>query len=169
MATRWRLGCCALALCLAGVSAQAQGVHRLDSSASPRQQVAALRVLDENGQALASNPFAQQAHAAFGRVEYRLATAAFVGRRARITLVMPAQVRGLRRASGLVLHWRGLDGTLSGQASPGQRQVLWNGQVSHAFTPLAIELGMQLDLSAVGDAASGLLGVEPAFELELLP
>jgi hypothetical protein len=40
--------------------------------------------------------------------------------------------------------------------------------VEQAFTTLAIDLGMQLDLSAT-DAAGGLVGIEPRFELELLP
>lgn len=155
-------------LCLAAASVQAQGIHRLDSTASPRQQVAAMRVLDENGRPLANNPFAQQANAYFGRVEYRVATAAFVGQQARISLVVPPHVRGLRRADGLLFHWKGVDGTLSGQATPGQRQLIWSGRVTEAFTSLAIELGMQVDLSAMGDSA-GLVGVEPGFELELLP
>ena len=155
-------------LCLTAASVQAQGIHRLDSAASPRQQVAALRVLDENGRPLANNPFAQQANAYFGRVEYRVATAAFVGQQARISLVMPPHVRGLRRADGLLFQWKGMDGTLSGQASPGQRQLIWSGRVEQAFTSLAIELGMQADLSAMGDRA-GLVGVAPSFELELLP
>ncbi|MBS3997420.1 MAG: hypothetical protein KGZ67_08800 [Hydrogenophaga sp.] len=168
MRAPWRAACVGWLLVVSAGAAQAQGVHPLDTTASPRQQVPALRVLDESGRPLGSNPFAQQAHAYFGRVEYRLATAAFVGQRARIALVLPAQARGLRRAAGLLFHWNGLDGTQSGEARPGQRQVIWSGMVEQAFTTLAIDLGMQLDLSAT-DAAGGLVGIEPRFELELLP
>lgn len=168
MKASWLSICRTALLCLAAASVQAQGIHRLDSAASPRQQVAALSVLDENGHPLASNPFAQQAHAFFGRVEYRVATAAFVGQRVRISLVMPPHVMGLRRADGLLFHWTGVDGTLSGQASPGQQRLIWSGRIDEAFTSLAIELGIQVDLSAMVDNA-GLVGVEPSFELELLP
>lgn len=148
---------------------QAQAQHRLDSSASPRQQVAALQVLDERGQSFGLNPFAQQAHAHFGRVEFRLSTAAFTGRRVRIDLLLPPQVPGLRNPSGLTYHWRGLDGTLSGQVIPGQRHTLWSGVIEQPFTLLAIELGMRLDVAAMGDWYGGNFGVEPVFELELLP
>lgn len=156
-----------MAMVLAACHAQAQ--HRLDSSASPRQQVAAVQVLDERGQPFGLNPFAQQAHAHFGRVEFRLSTVAFIGRRARIDLVLAPQVPGLRNLSGLTYHWRGLDGTLSGQVVPGQRHALWSGVIDQAFTSLSVELGMRLDVSAMGDWPGGNFGVEPAFELELLP
>jgi hypothetical protein len=154
---------------LLSASAQALAQHRLDSTASPRQQVAALQVLDERGQPLASNPFARHAHANFGRIEFRLATAEFVGRRARIDLILPAHVPGLRQASGLTYHWRGIDGSRSGQAMPGQRQPIWTGQIDQAFTTLSAEVGMRLDLSAMGPVPGGQIGVEPVFELELLP
>jgi len=157
------------ALLLLTVSALASAQHRLDTSASPRQQVAALQVLDERGQPFGSNPFAQQANAHFGRVEFRLSTPAFMGRRARIDLLLAPQVPGLRIASGLTYHWRGLDGVLSGQVIPGQRQTIWTGLIEQPFTTLALELGMRLDLSAMGDWNGGHFGVEPTFELELLP
>lgn len=165
----WRrlaLLCCAWGL---GTSLAAQTVHRLDSSASPRQKVAALQVLNENGRPFAQTPFSREAHAQFGRVEFRLSTAAFVGRRARIDLVLPPSVPGLRRASGLVYHWRGVDGTLSGQVYPGQRLPVWTGTIEQALTTLSIDLGMRLDVTAMGDSTGGQVGVEPVFELAVLP
>jgi hypothetical protein len=163
----WPRTAATVALLFASFHAQAQ--YRLDSSASPRQQVAALQVLDERGQAFGTNPFARQANAHFGRVEFRLSTAAFIGRRARIDLLLPPQVPGLRNLSGLTYHWRGLDGSLSGQVIPGQRHTLWSGVIEQPFTLLAIELGMRLEIAAMGDWHGGNFGVEPAFELELLP
>ena len=59
--------------------------------------------------------------------------------------------------------------TLSGQVIPGQRHTLWSGVIEQPFTLLAIELGMRLDVAAMGDWSGGNFGVEPAFELELLP
>lgn len=168
-ASGWKL---LLLICLLMISAtqvSAQTIHRLDSSASPRQQVAAVQVLNENGLPFAQTPFSREAHAQFGRVEYRLATAAFVGRRVRIDLVLPPNVPGLRRASGLVFHWRGLDGALSGQVQPGQRLALWTGTIEQALTTLSIELGMRLDTSAIGNWNGGSFGVEPSFELAVLP
>lgn len=163
----WLHRATAMAVVFAAGHAQAQ--HRLDSSASPRQQVAAIQVLDERGQPFGLNPFAQQAHAHFGRVEFRLSTAAFTGRRARIDLLLAPQVPGLRNLSGLTYHWRGLDGTLSGQVMPGQRRTVWTGMVEQPFTSLVVELGLRLDVAAMGDGYGGNFGVEPVFELELLP
>lgn len=161
-----------LALLVAGTGwlggpALGQSVHRLDTAASPRQQVAALQVTDENGQPL--GPFAQQANARFGRVEYRLSTGAFLNRRVRIDIVLPPIVNGLQRPSGLLFRWRGQDGTQDGQLMPGQRQPLWSGTITSAQTLLAIELEMQLDLSAMGRWNGGNFGVEPGFELVVVP
>lgn len=149
--------------------ALAQTPQRLDSAASPRQRVAALQVTDQNGQPLALNPFAQQANARFGRVEYRLNTGAFLQRRARIDIVLPPVVNGLRRPSGLLLRWRGLDGALDGQLMPGQRQPVWSGTITGPQTLLAIELELRLDLDAMGPWHGGAFGVEPDFELVTLP
>ena len=41
--------------------------------------------------------------------------------------------------------------------------------IEQPFTLLAIELGMRLEIAAMGDWHGGNFGVEPAFELELLP
>lgn len=144
-----------------------QVAHRLDTAASPRQQVAALLVTDEKGQPL--GPFAQQAHARFGRVEYRLSTGAFLNQRVRIDIVLPPIVNGLQRPSGLVFRWRGLDGSQDGQLMPGQRQPLWSGSIASAQTLLSIDLEMQLELGAMGRWNGGNFGVEPSFELVVLP
>ena len=159
----------ATVVCGPGGAALAQAPQRLDTSASPRQRVGALQVTDESGQALALNPFAQQAHARFGRVEYRLGTGGFLQRRARIDIVLPPVVNGLRRPSGLVFRWRGLDGALDGQLMPGQRQPIWSGTITSPLTPLAIDLELQLDLDAMGEWNGGAFGVEPNFELVTLP
>lgn len=168
------LPCVLLACVLAGISglgapARAQAWHRLDSAASARPQVAALQVTDETGQPFGQNPFAQQARARFGRVEYRVVTAPYLRRRARIDLVLLPTVAGLLRPQGLVFEWRGLDGAQDGRLTPGQRQPLWTGVITQAVTPLAIELEMRLDLGAMGPWNGGHFGVEPGFELVLLP
>lgn len=159
----------AVVFCGLGGAALAQAPQRLDSAASPRQRVAALQVTDENGQPLALNPFAQQANARFGRVEYRLGTGGFLQRRARIDIVLPPEVNGLRRPSGLLFRWRGLDGALDGQLRPGQRQPVWSGTITDPLTSLAIDLELQLDLDAMGQWNGGAFGVEPSFELVTLP
>jgi hypothetical protein len=66
---------------------------RLDDSTSPRAQVQSLQILSERGRRLdAPSPDAapQYAIARFGEVEYRLATAPYIGRQARIYYVIPA-------------------------------------------------------------------------------
>lgn len=167
---------CCHALCIAAAIvcgapglARAQVPHRLDSAASPRQRVAARQVTDENGQALALNPFARRALARFGRVEYRLGTGGFLQRRARIDIVLPPLVNGLQRSNGLVFRWRGLDGALDGQLGPGQRQPIWSGTITAPLTPLAIDLELELELDALGPWNGGAFGIEPGFELVTLP
>jgi hypothetical protein len=168
MLKRW-ISLAAAATVGLGTPVLAQSLHRLDSAASPRQQVQALQVSDEHGQPLELNPFAQQANARFGRVEYRLSTAAFLGQRVRIDLVLPPFVQGLQRPNGLLFRWRGLEGAMDGQLLPGQRHPIWSGTLQSAPTTLAIELDMQLDLSALGRWNGGTFGVEPTFELVVLP
>ena len=105
----------ALIAWLMASTASAQ-VARLDDSASPRAQVQAdfrqAQMLD-----------AQTLLLPFGRVEYRLATAPYVGRRARIYYVIPLAVAGLRSPSGLQVQWRGAL-FQSGMGRPGDRVVV---------------------------------------------
>ncbi|MDR0261396.1 MAG: hypothetical protein LBI76_16475, partial [Comamonas sp.] len=72
---------------------------RLDDSSSPRAQINAdfrnAQMLDPNTISLP-----------FGHIEYRLATAPYVGKQARIYYVTPLAVAGLRSPMGMQVQWR---------------------------------------------------------------
>lgn len=167
--TRIHLGLPGLALaCVCSVGSAQQ---RLDDSASPRSQVSALRVVSETGEPIERALQASRAIAHFGWVDYRLATAAYQGRQARIHFVVPALVPGLSRPSALLVRWRAQGDWASGRAHPGERVLVWNGLVKEAFMNTRFELAMELDLSGVqgGVAPEPRLGFSSYFDIEVLP
>jgi len=111
---------------------------------------------------------ARQAVAHFGRVEHRLGTADFVGRRVRIYLQMPMPPHGVLSRDGLQARWLGLDGTLDGQAVLGQRALVWSGVVSGPLHNLALDLSMVVEVAQIDGRFNGPLGFEPIFYLEPL-
>lgn len=156
-----------LALLLAAGACGAQP-QRLDDSASPRGRVAAVTALDERGRPLENAPDAERAQIRFGRIDYRLATAAWVGRPARISYVVPAFIPGLRSPSALRVEWRGLPPLASGSARPGDRVTVWTGTVTEAFTSVALDLTAHLELAHLDLRAREPFGFECHFEIEAL-
>src|SRR6185295_10074084 len=119
--------CLAVLAWPAGAAAQAV---RLDDSTSPRSQVQSLQILSEHGRRLdAPSPdvVPQYAIVRFGNVAYRLATAAFVGRQARIYYVIPSLIPGLRAPTGLKVDWRTSGLFAEGSARGGERRLVWSG------------------------------------------
>lgn len=153
-----------LALCGNG-TAQAQ---RLDDSASPRQMIQAPTVLSERGLNLAQDESARFAVLSFGRIEYRLATAAYKGRRARIDLVIPATVRGLLAPDGLHLRWRGGRLFADGEGRGGERVPVWTGVIAGAWMIDTLELTGRLELRKL-DLRDTSFGFESYFQIEVLP
>jgi hypothetical protein len=166
---KWCL--CTSALLLGLNAAQAQ-VFRLDDSASPQSRVAPKWVLGDHGQLLGQArpdlPAPTSAQAQFGTIEYRLATAAYVGKRAHIYYVIPASIDGLKNASGLQVSWRSSGAFASGSARPGERVRVWSGTVGDALMTQGLDLTMQIDLRALRLPPSGQLGFESYFEIEVL-
>lgn len=159
-----------LALC---ISAQACPVHsgseRLDDSTSPRSRVEAPVVLGNNGGLLADNPDATQAIVKFGRVDYRLATAPYVGKQARIYYVAPAAIPGLVSPSGLRLEWRGNGLFSDGSARPGERVLVWSGKVDDAWMSEGLDLTLYVELASIRLSPGESFGFESWFEIEVLP
>jgi hypothetical protein len=154
----------AVAVALAGAAAALAG-QRLDDTTSPRAQVQPLRVLSEQGRPLAETLNPRFAILEFGRIDYRLATAAYLGRPARIYFVLPDAVPGLRSPAGLRIQWRGLGGFASGMGRPGERVLVWSGVVREPWLQESIELTWQLDLTQV-DLRHGQFGLQAYFEIE---
>lgn len=158
----------ALCCCLFAGAATAQW-QRVDHSASPRHRVPPQLALDDAGRPLAASPFAEAAQLRFGRVDYRLATAAWVGRNVRLAYVVPALVSGLRSADGLRVDWRGLAPLASGSARPGERVVVWSGRVESPWMVVALEPTAHVDLRQLELRGPAPFAFECHFEIETLP
>ncbi|WP_296678529.1 hypothetical protein [Thiothrix sp. UBA2332] len=143
--------------------------ERLDDSASPRNRVAAPLVLANTGGLLAESEDATQAILQFGRVDYRLATAAFVGKEARIYYVLPASVPGLLSPAGMRLEWRGNGVFADGVANAGERVLVWSGRVNDVWLNEGLDLTLYVDLAALRLSQGENFGFEAWFEIEVLP
>lgn len=135
---------------------------RLDDSASPRAHVNAdfrqARMLDANTFVLP-----------VGRVEYRLATAPYLGRRVRIYHVIPPAIAGLRSPAGLQVQWRGSGSFQSGAGRPGERVLVWSGVVQAPWINETLDLQWQFDPRLLQLPPGGALSVETYFEIETQP
>jgi len=147
----------------AGLPAPAWGmVARLDDSASPRAHVNAdfrqAQMVD-----------ARTVSLPFGRVEYRLATAPYIGRRARIYYVIPHAIVGLRSPAALQVLWRGSGTFASGSGRPGDRVQVWNGVVQGPWMNETFDLHLRIDPRALQLPPGSALSFESTFEIETLP
>ncbi len=162
---RARAGMLAVLLLTVGTASVAQ-VHRLDDSASPRSRVQARPDPDIDADAGAASPHLT---VRFDSVEYRLATAPFVGRRARIYYVVPPFIPGLRSPAGMRVEWRTGGLFAPGTAGPGDRRVVWSGNVPSPWMSERFDLRVRLDRRELRPVPGGALDFESYFELEVLP
>jgi len=153
-----------LPLC-GGTRAQGQ---RLDDSASPRSRVPAQVVLGDSGRPLVASPFSDTALVRFGRIDYRLATAAYIGHQARIRYVVPSAIAGLRSPRGLRVEWRALPPLASGAGRPGDHVPVWSGLVTQPLMNVSLELTAQVDLRELQTGPTQQFGFECYFEIEVL-
>lgn len=142
-------------------SATAQPM-RLDDSASPRAHVS---VDFQQARALDAHTVAVP----MGRIDYRLATAPHMGRRARIFYVVPPAIAGLRSPAGLQVVWRGQGSFASGAARPGDRVPVWLGIVQSAWMNESFDLQLRIDPRALQMSRGVPLSFESYFEIEPLP
>ncbi len=144
--------------------------ERLDDSASPRSQVVSPPMLSEYGRPLdkpSAGPAPNFGIVKFGRIDYKLATAKFIGKSARIFYVVPAAIAGLRSPGGLRVDWRGSGLFADGSARPGDRVLVWSGTVREAFISEGLNLTMQVELRQL-QLRNG-LAFESYFEIEVSP
>ncbi len=163
------LGFLLLAMCLSSSFAR---VERLDDSASPRASVISPPMVSEQGRPLEqylSGPLPTVGIVNFGRVEYRLATAKYLGQIARIYYVVPVFIAGLRSPSGLLVQWRTTGAFASGSARPGMRTLVWSGTVRDAMMSEQLELNMRIDLRELQLRTGENLSFESFFEIEVSP
>ena len=149
-----------LLLCAPWVYAQI-----LDDSASPKQQFNITLEWQNNGNLFSlSERELNQLIARVPNAQVRLDTRDFVGQAARIFLRLPEQIKGLGNSAGLKLEWRTRGNFQAGHTTPGNRALIFEGQVSD---PLLIEFftfTMNLDARSV----TGALRFEPIYEIELM-
>ncbi|WP_295527621.1 hypothetical protein [uncultured Pseudacidovorax sp.] len=137
--------------------------ERLDDSSSPRARVPAMLDLG------AREPGTPYAWVTFRGVEYRLATAAYAGRRARIYHVVPAFVSGLRSPAGLLVEWSGGGAFAAGSAMAGERRLVWAGVVPGPWLVERLDLRLRLDLREWRPVGGRPFDVESYFDIEVMP
>jgi hypothetical protein len=155
-----RLGIAVLALAVALSPAAAE--TRLDDSASPRQRLD-LRSrwqYDEEGRGI-DGVNAMVAEAA--NVEVRLNTAAYVGKRGRIYIVLPDLVPGLRSPGGMSVEWKARGTFLSGRVLPGGRALLYDGTITGPLMGDILDFSIFLDARRVEET----LRFSPEFDIDV--
>jgi hypothetical protein len=98
-------------------------------------------------------------------LEFRLDTSAFVGKRARIYLVVPEFVAGLRAPNGMRLEWTSRGSFLAGSALPGQRTLVYDGVVQRPVLHETLDLSVFLDARYLDRG----LRFDPTFEIDVVP
>ena len=165
---------------LLAATPSASAVERLDDSGSRQYAVLPQRTVltSANASGVASSFVsgdgfgASQATGAtlsFGRINYRLATARYVGKRARIYLVIPLASNVVTTPAALKLEWRGTRAFASGSGHPGDRVLVWQGVVTSAWLDEDVELTLHIDLRHLQNSARATAGFESYFEIEASP
>lgn len=135
--------------------------EKLDDSASPQSRVQ----MPMQWAASADSSLAT----AQGRIEYRLSTARYAGKQARVYFVIPPLVPGLLSPTALQVEWRGQGPFAPGKAHPGGRSLVWAGTVTNPWLADTLDLRLQLDTRGVKLMRGMDFGFEPYFEIEVMP
>jgi len=138
---------------------------RLDDTASPRSRID-VKPRWAHGEEVGDNP--ERLNAMLAQVpnlEVRLNTSKYVGKTARIWLVVPDFVPGLRSPNGLRVEWRTRGTLFGGSALPGTRTVVYDGPVRQAFVTDFLDLTLHLDARFLERG----LRFEPYFEIDVAP
>jgi len=152
-----------LALLVATSSAVA-APKRLDDRGSPRSQVNVESRWVHSGEGL--NPEQMNAMVAtIPNLEFRLDTSAYVGKRARIYLVIPEFVQGLRGPNGMRVEWTTRGQFMAGAALPGQRALVYDGPIQRSSMQESLDLSVYLDARYLERG----LRFDPVFEIDVVP
>ena len=146
--------------CLASFATAA--ATRLDDSASPRARVDVSPRWLHTGEGLTDPARLNAMVAEVRNLEVRLNTSAFVGKRGRIYLTVPAFTVGLQSPSGLRVEWRTRGTLMAGSALPGTRSVVYDGPITKALLADFMDFSLFLDARYVQAG----LRFEPVFEIE---
>ena len=138
--------------------------ERLDMTMSPRQHVVApLRSSLPLEKRLSAGADAATMVSSFPGLDYRLNTAKYVGKPARIFYVVPAGIPALRSPQALLVTWKTTGKFQPGQARSGDRALVWHGTVRDAMMQETLDVEMRVD----GNYLRGRLSFESYFEIEV--
>lgn len=138
---------------------------RLDDSASPKARFDLQPAWQYEGEEIQG---ADRLNAMIARaegVEVRLNTAALVGKRGRIFIVLPPSVPGLSSPDALHMQWTARGRFLSGSVLPGGRTLLYDGPIESSLTRDVLDFTIVLDARHM----VGGLRLETSFEFDAAP
>jgi len=137
---------------------------KLDDSLSPRQRIDVVThwlydgVGDWNADQI--NALVADVHA----MEFRLRTAAFVGRNAEIYLSVPLQVPGLRSPTAMRVEWTTRGVFSPGAVVPGNRALVYRGKITAAVMSDFFDFRIYLDARKWERS----IEFDPVFEIDVL-
>lgn len=134
----------------------------LDDSASPRQRIEAKPRWQYDGEDALSPERIGRMVVDVPNVEFRLNTASWQGKSARIYLTLPPLVPGVKSPEGMRVEWRARQFMQSGSATPGGRVLVFDGVVERAQTVEFFDFTIQLDTRFTQRG----IRFEPKFEIE---
>lgn len=137
---------------------------RLDDRGSPRSQVNVESRWLHSGEGLGPEQL-NALVATIPNLEFRLDTSAYVGKRARIYLVIPEFVQGLRAPNGMRVEWTSRGQFMAGAALPGQRTLVYDGPIQKPSMQESLDLSLYLDARYLERG----LRFDPAFEIDVGP
>jgi|GEM_PF-1556002 len=138
----------------------------LDDSLSPRQQINLQ--LDWKNNLLEQDDLSQKefnsviAHA--DNVDTRLDTSKYLGKDVKIYLSLPIQIRGLTNPQGLNFSWTTSGLFLSGELTPGNRQLIFEGRINQPVMIGNFNFTFELDAHDLNQ----MLRLEPVYEVEIV-
>lgn len=136
----------------------------LDDSLSPQQQIN-IDIewkVPGNVDSLDEKSF----HAVIARahnVDIRLKTDVYIGKQARIFLVLPLNVRGLGKPESLRLYWTTNGQFSDGNVSPGSRQLIFSGTIGERVMRDIFNFTFELDARDLHQT----LRLEPVYDIEI--
>lgn len=152
-----------LALACLALWASIATAEKLDDSLSPRQDIDV--IIDWSHRGNLENLDEEQLNAltsTVNNVEVRLNTAQYVGRQARIYLVLPVIIRGLDDPDALRLSWSTRGVFSDGTVTPGARALLFDGVI---IDPVMIDV-LDFTIDVDGRSFNEPINFEPEYEIE---
>jgi hypothetical protein len=152
----------AFALAISTGAAAADAV-RLDDSLSPQQRVQSTTRWAYDSSAPLDSERINALVSEVRGMEFRLKTAPYVGKQARIYLKLPLVVRGLRTPGAMRLDWTTRGKLAPGSVIPGDRALVFQGKIQEPLLTEFFDFRIRLDARQVQRG----LEFEPIFEIEL--